>query len=50
MHTHFSAVHALNTFLAVLIVGSAWRLLSLHLASASSPGMQHLGRAMSFQY
>jgi hypothetical protein len=50
MHTHFSAVHAMNIFLAVLIVGSAWRLASLHLASAKSPGMQHLGRAMAFQY
>jgi hypothetical protein len=50
MHTHFSAVHALNVFLGVLIVGSAWRLASLHLVGAKSAGMQHLGRAMSFQY
>lgn len=50
MHTHFSAVHALNIFLAVLIVGSAWRLISLHLSAATAPGVQHLGRAMSFQY
>lgn len=50
MHTHFSAVNALNTFLAVLIVGSVWRLLSLNFAGSNSPGLQNLGRAMSFQY
>ena len=50
MHTHFSALNALNIFLAVLIVGSAWRLASLHLASASSPAAANLGRAMAFQY
>lgn len=50
MHTHFSAVHALNIFLAVLIVGSAWRLASLHLVAARSTGLQQLGKAMAFQY
>lgn len=50
MHTHFSAVAALNMFLAVLIVGSCWRLLSLHLTAAPAPGLQNLGRAMAFQY
>jgi hypothetical protein len=50
MHTHFSALSALHVFLAVLIVGSVWRLASLHLASAGAPGLQNLGRAMSFQY
>jgi hypothetical protein len=50
VHTHFSAIHALNVFLGVLIVGSLWRLTSLHLSAAQSPGMQHLGRAMAFQY
>ena len=50
MHTHFSAMNALNVFLAVLIVGSVWRLLSLHLAGSKSSGMQNLGKAMAFQY
>lgn len=50
MHTHFSAVHAVNIFLAVLIVGSVWRLTSLHLAGAKSAGLQNLGKAMAFQY
>jgi hypothetical protein len=50
MHTHFSAMNALNTFLAVLIVGSLWRLASAHLAAANNETAAHLGRAMAFQY
>jgi len=50
MHTHFSAMHALNVFLAVLLVGSFWRLLSLHLMASSTPAVQHVGVAMTVQY
>ncbi len=50
MPTGFNAAVALNTFLAVLIVGTAWRLLSLHLCASKSQGARNLGAAMSFQY
>ena len=50
MHTHFSAMNALNTFLAVLIVGTLWRLGSYRLAAADRAELRNLGTAMSFQY
>jgi len=50
MHTHFSAVSALQTFLAVLIVGSLWRLTAAHMVAASNSTVQFAGRAMLFQY
>lgn len=50
MPTGFNAAVALNTFLAVLIVGTAWRLISLHLVAASNQTVRNLGSAMSFQY
>lgn len=50
MHTHFSAMTALSVFLAVLIVGTLWRLSSYHLAASKNEGVAHLGKAMAFQY
>lgn len=50
MHTHFSAMHAVNVFIGVLIIGSVWRLATYHLAAANSPAARNLGAAMSFQY
>lgn len=50
LHTHFSAVTALQTFLAVLIVGTVWRLVSLHLIASPNPRISQLGQGMSFQY
>lgn len=50
MHTHFSAVGALNTFLAVLIVGTLWKVISLHLTASGNPRISALGQAMAFQY
>jgi hypothetical protein len=50
MPTGFSAAVALNTFLAVVIVGSAWRLISLHFIGSASPQLRTLGQAMAFQY
>ena len=54
MHTHFSSVHVVNVFLAVLVGGTLWRLLSYH---AIAKGQQdnndfltHLGKAMAFQF
>lgn len=50
MPTGFNAVVALNTFLAVLIVGTAWRLLSLHMVASGNASAHTLGTAMAFQY
>lgn len=50
MHTHFSAMAALNLFLAVLIVGTAWRLASYHAIASDNESVSHLGKAMAFQF
>ncbi len=50
MHTHFSAVTGLNIFLAVLIMGTLWRLSSYHLVASKNESLAHLGKAMAFQY
>lgn len=50
MPTGFNAAVALNTFLAVLIVGTAWRLSSLHLVASKNAMARTLGQAMAFQY
>lgn len=50
MHAHFSALHAINVFLAILLLGTLWRLASLHLLASSSPMWQHVGAGMAFQY
>lgn len=50
MHTHFSAVTAVQTFLAVIIVGSLWRLTAYRLAASPRRELRNLGTAMSFQY
>jgi hypothetical protein len=50
MHTHFSAMTALNVFLAVLIMGTLWRLASYHLIASKNPAVAHAGKAMAFQY
>lgn len=50
MPTGFNAAVALNTFLAVLIVGTVWRLIALHLIASGNPTLQYVGSAMSFQY
>lgn len=41
---------AIHIFLAVLILGTLWRLLSMHCMAMSSEHLQHLGKAMSTQY
>ena len=50
MHTHFSGMGAINTFLAVLIVGTVWRLGSYRLAASDRAEYRNLGAAMAFQY
>lgn len=50
MPTGFNTMVAVNTFLAVLIVGSAWRLISMHFVASPSPQVRTLGAAMAFQY
>jgi hypothetical protein len=40
----------LHLFLAVLIVGTLWRLISYHLIAAQQPQLNHLGLAMAQQY
>jgi len=50
MHTHFSAVSALSTFMAVLILGTLWRLIGYHLSVNPNATLSHAGRAMLFQY
>lgn len=47
---NFSVIHAFQIFLAVLLVGSFWRLASLHLVASSDPKMVNIGKVMAFQY
>jgi len=41
---------AIHVFLIVLILGTGWRLTSLHLIASPNVQLQHLGKAMSVQY
>ena len=41
---------AIHIFLVVLILGTGWRIASLHLIASSNVQLQHLGQAMSVQY
>lgn len=41
---------ALHVFLAVLIMGTLWRLASYHAVASSNDTVAHLGRAMAFQF
>ena len=50
LHTHFSVMSAVQTFIAVLIIGTLWRLIALQLAAANNEQLSHLGAGMLFQY
>lgn len=50
VHSHFSGLNALNVFLAVLMVGTLWRLASYRLAASPRTELRNLGTAMAFQY
>ena len=39
-----------HIFMAVLIMGTLWRLTSYHLIASSRPHFNHLGQAMATQY
>ena len=39
-----------HIFVAVLILGTLWRLTSYHLIASSQPALNHLGCAMATQY
>lgn len=39
-----------HIWVSVLIMGTVWRLLTLHLVASKNPSLQHLGRAMAQQY
>lgn len=41
---------SLHVFMAVLILGTIFRLTQYHLMASSNPGLAHLGKAMSTQY
>jgi hypothetical protein len=41
---------AIHIFLVVLVLGTGWRLASLHLIASPSTHLQHLGKGMAFQY
>ena len=40
----------LHIFLAVLVMGTLWRLTTYHLMASPNVHLQHLGRGMSIQY
>jgi hypothetical protein len=50
MHTHFSPMAAANVFLGVLIIGTLWRIATLHAVASGNSAVSNLGKAMSFQY
>lgn len=50
MHTHFSPMSAAQAFLGVVIIGTLWRLVAYHLTAQSTESLQHVGKAMAFQY
>jgi hypothetical protein len=49
-HAHFSVIAASQAFLAVVVVGTLWRLAALHLMASSNETLNHVGAGMSFQY
>jgi len=49
-HTHFSPLHALQAFLAVVIIGTVWRLVGLHLVTSKTKFWHTVGKAALFQY
>ncbi len=50
LHTHFSWVGATQAFLSVVIVGTVWKLVAMHLVASQSEQLNHLGKGMLFQY
>lgn len=52
MHVHMSAIHGLSVFLSVIVLGTVWRLLAMHLTGRTPEGTvtNKVGRAMAVQY
>lgn len=50
LHTHFSYIAALQAFLAVIIVGTVWKLTAMHLMTSDNDTLNHIGKGMAFQY
>lgn len=51
MHSHVgSALHAAGFFLSIVVLGTLWRLIALHLMATSNRTTQKLGTVMLFQY
>lgn len=50
LHTHFSWVGGLQAFLAVVIIGTVWKLSAMHLVATDNDMLNHLGKGMLFQY
>jgi hypothetical protein len=40
----------IHIFMAVLIIGTLWRLASYHFIASTQPHLNHLGQAMATQY
>jgi hypothetical protein len=49
-HTHFSVIAASQAFLSVVIIGTLFRLVALHLMASDNPTANQIGQGMSFQY
>jgi hypothetical protein len=43
-------IAASQAFFSVLIVGTLWRLVALHLMASDNPTLNQVGEGMSFQY
>lgn len=41
---------AMHVFTSVLLLGTMWRILSLHAIASSNPTISHAGAAMRIQY
>lgn len=50
VHTHVGAIHLVTAFLGVVLVGTLWRLIAMHLASTSNGTARQVGKAMAVQY
>jgi hypothetical protein len=51
MHTHFGSItSAVAAFLHVILIGTLWRLVALHMVASPNPTVRGLGRAMGVQY
>lgn len=50
-HLHIGFLQLFVIFVgAVLLMGTAWRLVALHLSHSDNPFLQQLGAAMAFMY